>query len=86
MKEMEEESFEMFLVIDMEIGYFISLNGRHRPQLKFIRPWEEEIIWKTDHCIKVQGQQHLSASDHNKYYSVEKVEDPAMLKENLLTK
>lgn len=33
---MREESFEMVLVIEMEIGCFLSLNGRHRPQLKFI--------------------------------------------------
>lgn len=44
MKEMREECFEMFLVIEMEIGYFISLSGRHRLQLKFILLWKEEII------------------------------------------
>lgn len=33
MKEMKEECFEMFLVIEMEIGYLISLNGQRRPPL-----------------------------------------------------
>lgn len=84
MKEMKEECFEMFLVMDLEIGYFISLNGRHRPHLKFIWPQEEEIVRKADHCLKVPGR-HLRASDHNKYYSVQKVEDPATLRENLFT-
>lgn len=41
---MRKECFKMFLVIEMEIGYFSSLNGRHRPQLKFILFREEEII------------------------------------------
>lgn len=74
MKEMKEQCFEMFLVIEMEIGYFTSLNGRHRPRVQFILLWEEEIVWKTDHYMKVRGQ-NLSASDHSKYNSVEKVED-----------
>lgn len=49
MKEMKEECFEMFLVPDMEIGYFISLSGRHRPHLlvKSILPrerkWPEKL-------------------------------------------
>lgn len=74
MKEMKEQCFEMFLVIEMEIGYFTSLNGRHRPRVQFILLWEEEIVWKTDCYMKVRGQ-NLSASDHSKYNSVEKVED-----------
>lgn len=44
MKEMKEQCFEMLLVIEMEIGYFTSLNGRHRPRLEFILLWEEEIV------------------------------------------
>lgn len=44
MKEMKEQCFEMFLVIEMEIGYFTSLNGRHRPRVQFILLWEEEIV------------------------------------------
>lgn len=63
MKEMKEECFEMFLVPDMEIGYFISLSGRHRPHLlvKSILPRAEEMVLKTDHCVKAQGQR-LAAS------------------------
>lgn len=43
---MKEECFEMFLVPDMETGYFVSLSGRHRPHLllKPILPGEEEMV------------------------------------------
>lgn len=58
---MREESFEVFPVIEMEMGYLCSLNGRHRPQLKFIQLWEEEIVWKTDHSIKAWASTSLLA-------------------------
>lgn len=85
MKEMKEERFKMFLVIEVEIGYFISLNGRHSPTLNSSLLWEEEIVCETGHCINVWGQQ-LSARDHNKYFSMERsFEDPATLRQSLLT-
>lgn len=68
MKEMKGDCFEMFLVIEMQIGFFfpfISLNGRHRPQLKRTLAQEEEPVWETDHSLEAQGQP-LPASDHNK--------------------
>lgn len=86
MKEVREERFEMFLVTGTEIGYFISLKQQTRVSTKKIHP-ALVFVGETDHCLKGQGP-CFYASSHNKYYSVEKkkkVEDPATLRENLLT-
>lgn len=55
----EKNASEMFLVIELQMSYFISLNGRHwSPSPKILTALEKVRAQRTGHGTEVQSQ-HL---------------------------